>query len=1144
MLDEEFESPEKLYRALGVDVESSRCKGFVGSSQSPHISERSADCGPEWENNAKVTATAVTSDAGQGKCGISYSARQINVDASGEANVQVEGNEKDQVFTKDIDDRTLADSLERGSVVMTEDHDRLVSVEDNLDQDILEEKEPEATGSISEYNSFTGRDSDDDDSSMFGGSPSKYFQALSKTNSTCDQFFNSDDEIAFGCSDWSEYVHQNGGEFGSFVELQEAKKDLHTKLEIGPPLDKCLGDLEDTSIDVGEDGDRSDGDLPAEEVPRVRGAGRLDLDDGDEDVTAADGESSLTVPLCFSTTLPAVHSNLGSGISLFGEDENTVDYDDFWDLTSGSHVTSLRDATDDSVVGVHGQVEDHITEELKILPYQDDFSVEAHGLPHNLKESGDLSLPVQESVERISEAGYEIDSQVRTQHETSAAGVACHTGLKPKVDIKRTRETPKYETSQQVSAESHFLEDVVPGISVGDHCRNGSRSVDLGSKAADNIQEQVHCTSLSPGKLVGSAASSPERSLEDESKRAGVDWAAEDLGPDELSRYVEALEVKETYIDTVLDMEDVLFDGEGGGGSRTFQVGKVTSPGFVRPVRDGSLSASTSSALALASRQITHPTRLLSDVEWVEIVGAVQRHGGASLGERVVGVKQHTVYRIKVKGGGNEWEIPRRYRDFVVLYSQLQSLFALDKHVSLPPPWEKVKQESRKYFGNTSPDVVELRSALIQVCLQSLIRAGPPLSTATPLQRFLFPVGEGSQISVTGGGLPDKSVVQDQSGSTLPLQEFGLDSPKSDISSNAAELDDEGTQSSVLGKTIRLIVQIHKKKSLRQQLQAQHYTCAGCYKRLELALGIVPELVQNWGWRGPRLCEYTGQLFCSTCHLNETAVLPAWVLQRWDFTPRLVSQLAKAYLDSIYDKPMLCVSAVNPYLYARVPVLAHMTEMRRKINTMLACIRCPARTRIQTMLGSRRYLLENNDFCALRDLADLSKGAFAVLPGYMRAVLLKLSSHITRECFLCRELGEACGAGELCDDEYDVIYPHQDELIIRCPSCQHPFHKSCYRKCQKCPSCRGQPELKRNDSLLSVQKSGEHAAGEFSASLASPEPLKRTDSHLTSPANPRENKSSARRNLLANFLGSREARSPEQEKEILHMNPLSSPIEL
>lgn len=78
-----------------------------------------------------------------------------------------------------------------------------------------------------------------------------------------------------------------------------------------------------------------------------------------------------------------------------------------------------------------------------------------------------------------------------------------------------------------------------------------------------------------------------------------------------------------------------------------------------------------------------------------------------------------------------------------------------------------------------------------------------------------------------------------------------------------------------------------------------------------------------------------------------------------------------------YEQPMLCVSAVNPYLYFRVPILVHLRETRKRLSKMLACIRCPSRSRIQGMVGSRRYLLESNDFYALRDLTDLSKGAFA-----------------------------------------------------------------------------------------------------------------------------------------------------------------------
>ncbi|CAK9203698.1 unnamed protein product [Sphagnum troendelagicum] len=74
---------------------------------------------------------------------------------------------------------------------------------------------------------------------------------------------------------------------------------------------------------------------------------------------------------------------------------------------------------------------------------------------------------------------------------------------------------------------------------------------------------------------------------------------------------------------------------------------------------------------------------------------------------------------------------------------------------------------------------------------------------------------------------------------------------------------------------------------------------------------------------------------------------------------------------------MLCVSAVNPYLYSRVPILAHVREMRGRLSKMVACIGCPALQRIQATATSCSYLLENNDFFALRDLVDLSKGAFA-----------------------------------------------------------------------------------------------------------------------------------------------------------------------
>eukprot|EP01018_Ginkgo_biloba_P020585 Gb_25143 [translate_table: standard] len=107
---------------------------------------------------------------------------------------------------------------------------------------------------------------------------------------------------------------------------------------------------------------------------------------------------------------------------------------------------------------------------------------------------------------------------------------------------------------------------------------------------------------------------------------------------------------------------------------------------------------------------------------------------------------------------------------------------------------------------------------------------------------------------------------------------------------------------SAFGRTIRLIVQSHPYEPLKQLLEAQHYICAGCFKNLDKAKGLIQGFVQNFGWGKPQLCEYMGQLFCASCHSNDIAILPGRALQMWDFTPHPVSQLAKAYLDSIYDQ--------------------------------------------------------------------------------------------------------------------------------------------------------------------------------------------------------------------------------------------------
>ncbi|XP_074316911.1 uncharacterized protein LOC141653144 [Silene latifolia] len=472
------------------------------------------------------------------------------------------------------------------------------------------------------------------------------------------------------------------------------------------------------------------------------------------------------------------------------------------------------------------------------------------------------------------------------------------------------------------------------------------------------------------------------------------------------------LEMNAFYGEIVHDMEEILLDSHDSVGMRLKQKHIMFQPEQSSPKRVGGSSTTTLGMEADCS--LIHPFR----IDGIEVVGAKQRKGDVSLSERLVGVREYTIYIIRVWSGQSKWDVERRYRDFYTLYHRLKTYFATQEWI-LPPPWASVERESRKLFGNSSPHVVSERSTLIQECLSSILDSRYLSSLPSALVLFLSP--------------PEAILSSFQSNEVAHQ-------------SNSTE------RVSTLGKTISLIVNIQPQTSLKELLDKQHYTCAGCHKDFDNGKTRMHEFVLNFGWGKPRLCEYTGQLFCSSCHTHETMVLPARVLHHWDFTPYPVSQLAKSYLDSIIDKPMLCVNAVNPYLLSKVPTLLHIVGIRRKIGTMLPHIRCTYRRSIYRRLGYRKYLLETNDFFALRDLIDLSKGAFAALPAILEAVLKKMQEHIIELCLECCDNGIPCGARRACSNPSSLIFPFQEEQEIRrCKSCKSVFHKDCFSKLAECP---------------------------------------------------------------------------------------------
>ncbi|XP_042502153.1 uncharacterized protein LOC122079609 isoform X2 [Macadamia integrifolia] len=495
---------------------------------------------------------------------------------------------------------------------------------------------------------------------------------------------------------------------------------------------------------------------------------------------------------------------------------------------------------------------------------------------------------------------------------------------------------------------------------------------------------------------------------------------SKDLGKENVaSNEAENFGLNEFYDEVVHEMEEILLDSVESPVARFTKGNRGSLSQHPKPFRDGSSTASTSGTDD-AYPQVQQPLK----IDGIEVVGAKQKKGEVSLGERLVGVKEYTVYRLRVCSGEDQWEVERRYRDFVSLHRQLKTFFA-EKGQVLPSPWSDVERESRKIFGNASPDVVTQRSALIQDCLQSIRYFGFLFTVSSPLIWFLSPQRALSNSSMSNTFVPH--------------------SP----SAYGGETSTQGV--STLGKTISLLVEVPAHKSMKELLESQHYSCAGCHRYFNEGKTLLKEFVETFGWGKPRLCEYTAQLFCASCHTNDTAILPARVLHFWDFTQYPVSQLAKSYLESIYDQPMLCVSAVNPFLFSRVPTLLHVMGIRKKIGAMLPYVHCPFRRSIYRGLGSRRYLVESNDFFALRDLVDLSRGAFAALPVMVENVSKKISEHITEQCLICCDVGVPCGARQACEDPSSLIFPFQEIEVERCKSCESVFHEACFRKLRNCP---------------------------------------------------------------------------------------------
>lgn len=222
-----------------------------------------------------------------------------------------------------------------------------------------------------------------------------------------------------------------------------------------------------------------------------------------------------------------------------------------------------------------------------------------------------------------------------------------------------------------------------------------------------------------------------------------------------------------------------------------------------------------------------------------------------------------------------------------------------------------------------------------------------------------------------------------------------------------------------------------------QGLSAQAYRCAECGQN------VFPQQGQ------PRRCEYTGRYYCSLCHWNSHAVVPARVLHNWDFEPRKVCRASLQFLRLMAKRPVLNLDKLNPMLFTFVEDLRHVKKLREDILRMkhyLTLCHAAQQQKLLLLLHKRQHFVEGSDLYSMQDLIDLHDGN---LLGYLSQVHQVFLDHITKNCEGCRGRGYLC---KLCNSD-EVIFPLGGDTFT-CPDCSSVYHRECREKSpDPCPWC-------------------------------------------------------------------------------------------
>ncbi|XP_076844035.1 pleckstrin homology domain-containing family M member 1 [Brachyhypopomus gauderio] len=219
-------------------------------------------------------------------------------------------------------------------------------------------------------------------------------------------------------------------------------------------------------------------------------------------------------------------------------------------------------------------------------------------------------------------------------------------------------------------------------------------------------------------------------------------------------------------------------------------------------------------------------------------------------------------------------------------------------------------------------------------------------------------------------------------------------------------------------------------------LDVQNFKCAGCPRQIGVSLGRA------------KLCKFSGQYYCETCHYGDASIIPSRMVHNWDLTAHEVSRQALKLLADVEHEPLLNLDILNPDLFDHSETMTTVHCLRQKLRLLgdyLLICRSGIRKVMEPRLEQRTYLLESSSLYSVMDLRQIADGHYE---SFLQSLIQFSSNHVTN-CDLCTQRGFIC---QICNMD-DIIFPFQFDSTSRCQVCKTVFHSTCKAQSLACPRC-------------------------------------------------------------------------------------------